>query len=201
MKTLTTYIKLGAALAMAALLSACPSKSSSNSSNYSGTPVGYGGAVPGCPTCTMGQGTLFEAPAYYSNMSMTLRVYGDVNQITQIQYMGQSPAKIYSGQAGMVGAMTVAQNSYVGACVLVAGNYQMTAISGGNYQMGSFGFSQVQLTNGQYQYQAQVQGVIVDADANGIPEGFGAQLYILQGPSSYGGITACNDPIGFTLAP
>ncbi len=38
---------------------------------------------------------------------MTLRVAGDANQITQLQYMGSAPAKVYNGQASMVGAMTV----------------------------------------------------------------------------------------------
>jgi hypothetical protein len=195
MGSLSTYIKFGIVLTMTLLLANCGNKGNSNNNN-SGVPIGgigYGG-MPG------GSGVLFEAPAHYSSMAMTLRVYGDQMMINQLAYTMMAPAKVYSGQAGMQGALMVNQNLWAGNCIIPAGTYQMSG-SVGSYQMGTFAFQQIQMTNGQYQVMATLNGVIIDSNADGIPEGFGAQLYFIQGPSQWGQYTGCSDPIGFTLAP
>jgi hypothetical protein len=184
-------------LAAALLLAGCPGNKDSNSLN------GYPAGLNTCPTCSgiNNANTLLVASSYYQNMAMTVRMLGDGYQIQQLMYTSTSPAKVYSGQVSLQGAINVSQNTYAGNCIIPAGQYQITSMTPGTYQMGTFSFPQFQLVAGAYSLTVAMSGIIVDADGNGTPEGFGGKVYFLQGPSYYGQLAACNDPIGFVFAP
>lgn len=200
MKKLVLSLRLGALIFMSVSFIACGNK---NSNDGAYVPVGTGVATGTgiCPGCNMMQGSLFTSSANYSSMSMNIEMIGDQNMINQLLHMGYAPAKHYNGQVMIRGVLNVSTQVMAGNCVLQPGQYQLMSMSPGTYQAGTFALQQFEAVNGGFRVILGMQGVIVDADANGQPEGFGAQLYVLQGPSMYGSYASCMDSIGFTLAP
>ena len=171
------------------ILTGCPEKGSRSS--IVGLPPngGFGyGYVPPCMGCT-GYNTqgnvLVSAQAFHSQVQVGIEVVGDPAQMAQAMYSGSSPSKVYIGNVSVRGAISFPQGLWT------CGFYPQTTyqiVGYGTYNMGQFSFSQLQM-NGM-PIMASLSGVIVDANADGWPEGFGGQL-------SFPGC----DPMGFTVAP
>jgi hypothetical protein len=170
------------------ILSGCPGGSGSKSSLVGVPPgSGYGyGYTPPCLGCT-GYGNqgnvLVSAQAFHSQVQVGIEIIGDSNQMAQIAYSGGSPSKVYMGNVSLRGVINLTQGLWTCG---IGYPVQLQITGYGTYNMGQFSFPNLQ-SNG---LPVSLSGVIVDADANGYPEGFGAQL-------SFPGC----DPMGFTVAP
>lgn len=116
-------------------MSGCNSGGSSSSSGGGGTvynPYGYTGAVPGVSSpASLGVYPAQYPSAPYLNFSIQF-----IGEASTAAYYGGSMA-YYVGNMGMSGSFTVGAASYVGYCVLPAGNYSFQTTTQGYASGGS----------------------------------------------------------------
>lgn len=117
------------------IMAGCGSGSSSGGGSSGGTPYnpyGYSGVMPGV-TSPIGIGVYPSQYPSNPGMNFSIQMIGDA---ATAAYYGNNFA-YYVGAVGMTGSFTVSYGSYVGGCVLPAGNYSFQTTSQGYASGGS----------------------------------------------------------------
>lgn len=179
----------------AIFMTACPGKKSSKSNDNNGTV---------CVNCEAITGQAQLSPSMTSTIpqgALSLSLTADSNQLNYLASFRQNPIFAYQGQSFATGSLNLNYDLVFGYCRLPRGQYQIsTNGQPGTYSMGSFQFSQVQITGPVSMTAAIVEGVIL-TDGLGSIRGMGAVLVGITGfPAiqwgSVSGEAPCSDSFG-----
>lgn len=177
MKRIFTFIILGA---MTAALTGCPSKSSKSNNNYRGPMPGQG-----CINCGFQQATFSQSVSSTLPQGiLTLSLVGDATQMNMWAANAQNPLFTYQGQIAVNGTLSLNTELYLGQCRLPVGNYSVSTLQSGLYNVGVFQIPAVQLTGPVSAVVTFAEGVIL-TDGYGSIAGFGAMMFGQMGVSAW----------------